>query len=289
MRALLIVASLSLILIAGCNQQPATAPDAGKSPVAAAPVIPPVPDDVPAIRGEISIEGQNELPGKLELRLRLLDMTDPSIAPPIVAERVQPAPPGLPYRYALPYEPSRIVSDHKYVVEASLLAGGALIYGTPDPVIVLTLGGTEQAKLPLARGSFSAADMAPADILKAEFEALEASIGGMERLTGERINADTTIGWDGFADQDGVRFARENVDYGDAGTASLRYGYRDGQPWVIAREQKGVETFLGWGPAGQVVLNRVGADQQLDEAQIEDLRSQAVRLYEIVSARVDRG
>ncbi len=295
MRALMIVASLvvmtpALLSVGGCDQKAAPDPAAvAAAAEAAANAVPAVPANVPAVRGEISIDGQATLPPKLELRMRLLDMTDPSIAPPVVAERTEPAPANLPYAYALPFQPATIVDARTYVVEASLLAGGAVLYGTPTPVAVLTQGANKQAKLVLTRGSVSAADTAPADLIKNEFDALEAAIGGMERLTGERINDKTTIGWDGFSEGDDVRFARENVDYGDAGTATLRYGYKGGTPWVVAREQKGVLSLLGWGPTGEVILNRHAEGEQLDDAAIADLRTQAERLYAIVKARADAG
>jgi len=293
MRALIIVASLVILTpavlgLAGCDQNAAPNPAAlAAAAAAAANAVPAVPANVPAVRGEISIEGTTTLPPKLELRMRLLDMSDPSVAPPVVAERTEPAPASLPYSYALPYQPATIIDGRKYVIEAGLLAGGAVLYGTPAPVAVLTMGANKQAKLVLSRGSVSAADTAPADLLKQEFDALEAAIGGMERLTGERINDKTTIGWDGFAEGNDVRFARENVDYGDAGSATLRYGYRAGAPWVVAREQQGVMSILGWNAAGDVILNRHAEGQQLDEAGIADLRAQAERLYAIVKARAE--
>ncbi|MGQ0799176.1 MAG: YbaY family lipoprotein [Pseudomarimonas sp.] len=293
MRALMFVASLvvmspAVLGLVGCDQKAAPDPAAvAAAAEAAAKSVPPVPASAPAIRGEISIDGLTTLPPKLELRMRLLDMTDPSVAPPVVAERTEPAPATLPYSYALPFQPATVVDARRYVVEASLLAGGALLYGTPAPVAVLTQGSNRQAKLLLTRGSVSAADTAPAELIKQEFDALEAAIGGMERLTGERINDKTTIGWDGFAEGDDVRFARENVDYGDAGSATLRYGYKGGSPWVVAREQKGVLSLVGWGPDSEVILNRHAEGEQLDDAAIADLRIQAERLYAIVKARAD--
>lgn len=293
MRALMIVASLvvmtpALLSLVGCDQKAAPDPAAvAAAAAAAANAVPAVPANVPAIRGEIAIDGLTTLPPKLELRMRLLDMSDPSVAPPVVAERTEPAPASLPYGYALPYQTDTIVDARSYVVEASLLAGGAVLYGTPMPVAVLTQGANKQAKLVLTRGSVSAADTAPADLIKQEFDALEAAIGGMERLTGERINDKTTIGWDGFAEDGDVRFARENVDYGDAGTATLRYGYKAGTPWVVAREQKGVLSLLGWNAAGEVVLNRYAEGERLDEAAVLDLRTQAERLYAIVKTSAD--
>ncbi len=289
MRGLIVFASLAAFTLAGCDQNAGQSSTKDPAGAQAAPTVTSVPASATAVRGDVMISGLSTLPAKLELRLRLLDLSDPSIAPPVIAERIEPAPNSLPYGYALPYEAAKVNADHVYGIEASLLAGGAMLYGTPTPVHVLTHGDSKQANLTLERGNFSAADMAPADLLKAAFDALETSIGGMERLTGERINEDVTIGWDGFADGDDLRFARENVDYGDAGSASLRYGYKEGQPWVIAREQKGVESIVGWSDNGEVLLNRHADGEQLDEAAIADLRSQAERLYALVKARAGQG
>lgn len=285
MRVLRPVFALSLaVALAACGQQAAPPPVAAPQPAGP----PPVDASATAIRGQVMIDGQTTLPPRgVELRLRLLDMTDPSIAPPVVAERVEPAPAGLPYRYALPYDAAQIDAERKYVIEASLLTAGVVLYGTPAPVAVLGQGAGDQAELRLTRGGTAAADVAPADLLWQEFEALETASGGMRRLVGERTEGDVMIGWDAFAEDRDVRLARENVDYGDAGSASFRFAYKGGNPWVVVREQGGVETRLGWNDAGEVLLNRKG-DEALDEAEIAQLREQSERLYRIVKARADR-
>jgi uncharacterized lipoprotein YbaY len=281
MRAPLILA-LSLVLgLAACNnQQPPPPPP--PAPVGPAPV----PADATAVRGQLAIEGLTDLPRGLNLRLRLLDMSDPSIVPPVLAERVEPAPSSLPYRYALPYEAAVINPDGRYVIEATLLADQFVMYGTPQPAPVLTNGGSDSADLALTRGGSAAPDIAPAEQLKREFDSLESSIGGMQRTTGERIEDKLTVGWDAFTDSSGVRFAREMVDAGDAGTTSYRYAYRNGEPWVLAREQGGTLALVGWGEDGGLLLNRVGeANGGLDEAEINRLRSRAVELHKIASRK----
>ncbi len=285
MRVLRPVIALSFAAaLAACGQQAAPPPAATTQPAGP----PPVDASATAIRGQVMIDGQTTLPPRgVELRLRLLDMTDPSIAPPVVAERVEPAPAGLPYRYALPYDPAKIDSERKYVVEGSLLTAGVVLYGTPVPAAVLGQGAGSQADLRLTRGGNAAADVAPADLLWQAFEEVEAASGGMRRLVGERTEGDVMIGWDAFAEERDVRLARENVDYGDAGSASFRFAYKDGKPWVVVREQGGVEARLGWNDAGEVLLNRKG-DETLDETEIASLRAQSERLYGIVKARADR-
>ena len=283
MRAPLILAVSLVAVLAACNQQQAPETPV-RAPVQQGPA--PVPDDATAVRGQLSIQGLTELPRGLQLRLRLLDMTDPSVVPPVVAERSEPAPSSLPYRYALPYDPAALNPEGRYVLEAKLLADEFVMYGTPAPTPVFGNGAGDRVDLALTRGGSVAPDAAPADLLRGEFEALENSIGGMRRTTGERIEGDITIGWDAFLDDSGVRFARENIDYGSAGTATLRYAYRDGEPWVIAREQGGTLTLIGWGEDGTLLLNRVGeANGGADEAEIARLRRMAEQLHAAASQR----
>jgi uncharacterized lipoprotein YbaY len=284
MRAPLFIALSLVVGLSACNNpQPPTPRE--QTPQIAGPA--PVPADAPAVRGQLTIAGLTDLPRGLQLRMRLLDMSDPSVVPPVVAERLEPAPSSLPYTFALPYDPAAIVPDGRYVVEAALLADQFVMYGTPIPSPVLTNGGSDRISVELTRGGSVAQDVSPADVLLAEFEALEASIGGMTRLTGERIEGDTTRGWDAFADGSGVRFAREVVDYGDAGTAEFRFAYRNGEPWVIARQQRDTLTLVGWGDDGGLLLNRVGeGNGGADEAEVTRLRGMAAELYTLAARRL---
>lgn len=286
MRAPLVLA-ISVALLAACGQQSGPAPGAAQQQQAAQPAGPaPVPASATAVRGVISIAGLNQLPASLQLRLRLLDMSDPSVVPPVVAERIEPAPTSIPYQFALPYAPEQIRPDGRYVLDAALVSGEAVLYGTPNPSAVLTQGAGSTVEVNLERGGgLPPPDVAPADLLKQEFERVERSIGGMKRFNGERIENDITVGWDAFADSTGVRFARQVIDYDKAGTVSFRFAYKDGKPWVLAREKRGVVAHVGWGPDGSLVLNRDANDKTLDEAEVNELRSMAEALYAEASAK----
>ena len=211
---------------------------------------PPVPADAVAVRGAVSIEGMSALPPKLlsqiSLRLRLLDMSDPSIVPPVIAERIEPAPPRLPYTFALPFEQAQINEEGRYVFEAALVAGTDVLYGTPEAVAVLTQGAGTQANVVLDRGGgLPAPDIAPADLLKIDFEKVERSIGGMRKISGQAIDETTTRAWDAFLDSNGVRFARQVVENDKGGRMTYRFAYRNGEPWVIARERGGARARSG--------------------------------------------
>ncbi|MBD8525724.1 YbaY family lipoprotein [Pseudomarimonas arenosa] len=287
MRAPLVIAISAALLIVGCGQQ-STSNQTQQAPVQQAPAgPPPVPASATAVRGSLSIEGLNDLPGGLSLRLRLLDMSDPSIVPPVMAERVEPAPASLPYTYALPYETASVNPQGKYVIEAALLTGDVVLYGTDNPPAVLAQGAPDRADIALVRGGgLPAPNIPPADLLKQEFDKLERSIGGMKRYNGESIEDDITVGWDAFADSSGVRFARQVIDYPKTGQVSFRFAYKNGQPWVLVREKSGVAAHVGWGKDGSLVLNRDVNDKPMEEADIAELKAMAEKLYAQASAKV---
>ncbi|MCK7593648.1 YbaY family lipoprotein [Pseudomarimonas salicorniae] len=287
MRAPLFIA-LSAVLLAACGQQgsqqeqQARREQAQQGPTAP----PPVPASATAIRGTLNINGLSQLPPGLQLRLRVLDRTDPSIVPPVVAERVEPAPASVPYNYALPYDPATINPDGRYVVDGALVAGEAVLYGTPNSIWVLTQGEDANADIGLERGGgLPPPDMAPADLLRQEFDRLERSIGGMKRISGERIENDITVGWDAFADSSGIRFARQAIDYDKGGVVSFRFAYKDGQPWILAREQGGVVQMVGWAADGTLALNSDTNDKALDENEVASLKAMAASVYSEAAAK----
>ncbi|MBE5313916.1 MAG: YbaY family lipoprotein [Xanthomonadales bacterium] len=279
----LIPVAIAAVLLSGCGapetpsaQQGAQASAAPAATATAAPVA--TPQFSTAISGELMVEGLTELPAGFELSLRLLDLSDPSQVPPVVAELSGPAPSILPHRFSLPYDASKIVETGRYGVLAALVVQGVPLYSSPAPAPVLTEGNGTSVSLSLVRGGAQAdTQIAPTEKMKQDFGALERSIGALRRVTGERITDDVTVGWDAFLSDAGVRFAREQVDFGDAGTASLKYAFKDGRPWVVVREQRDRTTWLGWNEAGELMLNE-GPDGPIDAAEAERLRAGAAEV-----------
>lgn len=279
----LIPVAIAAVLLSGCGapetpsaQQGAQASAAPAAIATAAPVA--TPQFSTAISGELMVEGLTELPAGFELSLRLLDLSDPSQVPPVVAELSGPAPSILPHRFSLPYDASKIVETGRYGVLAALVVQGVPLYSSPAPAPVLTEGNGTSVSLSLVRGGAQAdTQIAPTEKMKQDFGALERSIGALRRVTGERITDDVTVGWDAFLSDAGVRFAREQVDFGDAGTASLKYAFKDGRPWVVVREQRDRTTWLGWNEAGELMLNE-GPDGPIDAAEAERLRAGAAEV-----------
>lgn len=288
MHAKLVSIAIISALLAACGgseappaQQAAQAQSAAPAPQPQ----PPMPKYDTAILGDLRVAGLTELPQGFQLNVRLLDVSDPSQVPPVVAEITQPAPTLLPYRFALPYDATKISEEGKYAVLAALVIENVPLYSSPSPTPVLTQGNGTNIGIELVRGGAQAdTQIAPTEKMKQDFEALERSIGGFKRIAGERINEDVTVGWDAFIASGQVRFAREQIDFGDAGSASFKYAYQDGTPWVVVREQRDRKTWLGWNAAGELILNE-GDSGVVEAAEAERLREQAAALFQVASQR----
>lgn len=276
-----VAAALALAACGGRSTAPAGTA-AAQAPVAnSAPVV-----SGPAVTVKVSIDQLETLPPGLSLVMKLVDVTDAANLPVVVAESTQPAAAALPLKVALGYDPAKIDASHHYGLQVMLQAETLVLYGTPQPVPVLTQGAPKgDLALSLVRGGQPAADVPPADLAKSEFEKLEANIGALRRIQGERLEDDIAVGWDAFVEDSGqIRMAREQVDYGDAGSAQFRYAYKGGKPWVVERVQQQVKTLIGWNEAGDLVLNEKGSGQT-DEADIARLKTRAESLYTQAAAK----
>lgn len=278
------VLGLSLALsLAACGDG---APTARGPQVAAQPAGPP-PVTGPAIRGNLKVSGLNQLPPGLSLNVKLMDVTDPEAVPAIISERVEPAPRQLPATYAVGYQPTWINAERLYVLEVTLNAETLALYGTNEPITVLTQGGGNEVDVELVRGAVPRAGIPPAELLRREFQRVEGSLGGMRRIAGDRTEGDVVVGWDAFVDDGAVRMAREIFDYGvDKGGANFQYAYdAEGKPFVIVREREGTKTWLGWDRHGSVRLNLVNGSGELTDAEIAELRQQAEDMYKLATSK----
>ncbi|MCX7556404.1 YbaY family lipoprotein [Xanthomonadaceae bacterium JHOS43] len=240
----------------------------------------------PALTGTASIDNLTSLPPGLSLVTRLLDTTDAASLPVVVAESVQPAPNVLPLSFAIGYDPATISQERRYGVQVAVQAETLVLYGTASPIPALTNGAPNKGlKASLVRGGQPAADVPPGEQAKADFATLSDNIGALRRIQGERLEADVAVGWDAFVEDSGqIRMAREQVDFGDAGSAQFRYAYKGGKPWVVERIQGRVTTLIGWNESGDLILNEKGGDQA-DETDAAALFERAQSLYGLAAAK----
>lgn len=238
----------------------------------------------PAINASLSIKDSPKMAPGIQLTLKLLDITDPAAVPVTITESTQPAP-SLPAQVQLGYDPATIDQAKRYALQAVLTADTFVLYGTPAPVPVLTQGEGSSVSAEMVRGGQPSVDVPPSEQIKIDFAKLEAEIGGLRRIQGERLEEEIAVGWDAFVDSSGqIRMAREQVDYGDKGQAEFRYAYQGGKPWVVERKQGGATTFVGWNAEGAVVLNETGGEPASDE-DLAALQKRAADLYTTAAAK----
>lgn len=270
-----VAAALALSACGGQTNAPADASSSSKAQQAAT-----QPVTGPAVTGTASIDKLATLPPGLSLVLRLVDTTDAANLPVVVAESTQPAPNVLPLSFALGYDPAVIKQDHRYGIQVAVQAETLVLYGTSAPVPVLTSGAPAKGlAVALVRGGQPSADVPPSEQAKADFITLSDNIGALRRIHGERLEADVAVGWDAFVEDSGqIRMAREQVDFGEAGSAQFRYAYKGGKPWVVERVQASITTLVGWSEQGDLILNEKG-EGEADEADVSSLYARAQSLY----------
>ncbi len=291
MRKLLPAALLASIALAACNSsdQAATSatPTTGATTAATGPSV-----AKNAVTGMLRTKdgALAELPEGAVVTVRLLDGTRSDAPPAEVLAGVVDSTGTLPMPYTLTFDPKTVERMATYLVDANVTLNGQLLFLTSDRLPVLTQGAGNSIDIPLIQGLALTAPATEADQAKRLYADLEAQLGAMRRVVGDRIVGDTTIGWDAFADLTGVRVVRENVDYGEAGgKASLKYAYRDGKPWVAVMEQGGSRTMVVWDKFGNIVLREVtrdGATSEASESVAAELKRGSEEIQGIVSARL---
>jgi uncharacterized lipoprotein YbaY len=280
-------AALALAACGGDKPAPDAAPASADAPTATTATASNTPVTGPKVSGSITVAGVAQLPEGIELMTKLFDVTDAAAVPVLVSERVVTAPRILPSGFEVGYDPAQIDQARKYAVEVALRTDGIVLYGTPAPTPVLTQGApTDGFALTLVQGGKPISTIAPPEQLKLDFQALDANLGALRRITGERLDEQVAIGWDAFVDtvSGQVRMAREQVETAEGGNTAYRFAYQGGQPWVVERKQGGTTTLLGWTSEGQLILNEKGAEQA-SEAEIEQLKQRALALYATAAAR----
>jgi copper homeostasis protein (lipoprotein) len=92
------------------------------------------------------------LPGAV-FEVTLEDVTKADAPAEIVGRTRLENPGNPPFDFAIPYDPKRILTNHRYEVRAKIRSGAELLFVTDASYPVLTLGHKSQAKLLLVRAS----------------------------------------------------------------------------------------------------------------------------------------
>ena len=283
MRAALTTVFLALVLAACGKSAPPASQGASNAP----------PPTGPVVTGTVMADAPIGLAPGATLIVRLLDVTRAESDATVVAEQTFNVA-GLPAEFVLPYDKAEVNSIRSYAVDASVMDQGAVRFIAVNRVGALTQGKPDKVTVMMMQAMQAAAPKDPVAELNKEFAEFEARLGGLKRVTGERISGpegqEVAIGWDAFIDEDGVRMVREMISYPDGGRVNVRYAFKDGKPWVMVRESGGAKSRIGWDPEGVVVVSdRNGEPVEIDEAAAKAARREAREARSLVSAQAGGG
>jgi uncharacterized lipoprotein YbaY len=279
-----VVLALTLALAAcgGSSTPPAPTPGAAPATAPAA--------SGPQVTGMVMFDNPVPLSAGATLNMRLLDVTRAD-AEPVVISTHSEALAGLPANFTLPYAEDRISDIRGYAVDAQVMDQGTVKFVSIGRVPVLTAGkGSSNITVQLAQALTNAARDPAVDLIK-EFADFEQRLGGLKRIANSRIvgpeGKETAIGWDGFADDTGVRMVRETISDGDGGNRyNRKFAWKDGKLWVAIREQGGTKVRLGWDKDGSLIVKeKNGAADDAVAGEADALARAAKEAYDIASAQ----
>jgi hypothetical protein len=223
------------------------------------------------------------------LTLRLLDTTRADAEPTLLKTISLPIK-ALPAEFALPYDAKDVTPIRSYAVDAQVMDQGTVKFVSIGRVGVLTQGKPSRINVQLAQALTSSV-RDPAEDLVREFTEFEQRIGGLKRFADSRIvgpeGKETAIGWDGFADDSGVRMVRETLSDGEGNNRyNRKFAWKDGKLWVAIREQGGVKIRLGWDKDGTLILKEKNGKADDSAATEADALAKAAReALDIANAR----
>lgn len=245
-----------------------------------------------SVTGMVLADSPVTLSPGAQVTIRLLDTTRADAEPIIIASASQPIA-ALPAEFSLPYAEDAVDSYRSYSVDASVMDQGTVKFVSIGRVGVLTNGKPARVNVQLAQALTTATRDPAVDLIK-EFTDFEARLGGLKRFADSRIvgpvGKEIAIGWDAFADDDGLRMVRETISDGEGGNRyTRRFAWKDGKLWVAVREQGDVKLRLGWDKDGKpIVAEKNGQADDSALAEADALAKAAKEAFDIASPRVPR-
>jgi uncharacterized lipoprotein YbaY len=280
-----VVLALVFALSACGGGAPAPAPASAPGTPAPAPA-------GPAVTGMVVAEAPAALAAGAQLVLRLLDTTRADAEPTLVAAFNMPVA-ALPAEFRMPYDEKLVDSNRAYAVDAKVVVGDVVNFISIGRVAVLTEGKPDRINIQMVHAMTTAARDPAAELVK-EFTDFEQRLGALDRFADSRIvgpeGKEVAIGWDGFADDTGVRMVRETVSEGEGGDRyNRRFAWKDGKLWVAIREQGGSKVRLGWDKDGTLIVKeKNGQADDSVAAEADALAKAAKDALAIASARAGR-
>jgi putative lipoprotein len=265
--------TVAAVALAGCNNSSdSSSTNSDNGTPASAPAA-----QATNVSGTVSIRGDIKPSAQDSLDIKLVDVTSQGSAP-LATKTIAPAT-TFPQQFELDFNPSNVVPNDMYVVEATLTDGDRH-YVMPLQQPVLTQGHpASNIAVELMP------EQTPGEKMLAAFQNAQKQIGGLKRSSGTKLEPNASRAWQVFRDGLEVKFIRELVDYGDKGFTSTDYAYKDGKPWVVQQKKMPSQNAkptstdtAGWGDDGTLVLkthDAGGTSGTLSDSDAGNLQQQA--------------
>lgn len=282
-----VVLALAVVL-AACGGGSTPPPAPGGTPAAA----PAAPQAENTVAGMVMADAPVALSPGAQVTVRLLDITRADADPTLITSATQSIA-ALPAEFILPFADDAIDSYRSYAVDAQVMDEGTVKFVSIGRVPVLTNGKPARVNVQLAQALTTATRDPAVDLVK-EFADFESRLGGLKRFADSRIvgpeGKETAIGWDAFADDDGLRMVRETISDGEGNNRfNRRFAWKDGKLWVAIRDQGGTKVRLGWDKDGTLIVKEKNGQPDESVASEADALAKAAKdAFDIASPRVPR-
>lgn len=265
-----IAAVAAMALLAGCSPPDQ---DASRQPTATANIAP-----ASRVTGSVTLREPTAIGAGAKLDVQLVDVAQPELALAHQNLGVSGMPP---FNFALDFDPSRLQASRTYVVEVTLQDGPRrYVQALNAPVLTHGAGSTANVVLN--------PEPTAAELAVAECTHIEKRIGGMKMVAGTYTTDDSSVGWDGFAQTGSVRYVRVNTDFDSGAHSSAHYAFDGGRPLCV--KQPGTVKArwnVGWNEAGEVLFAVKADGSELEQADIDAMRSAAEKALKMAQAKVD--
>ncbi|HET6546005.1 MAG TPA: YbaY family lipoprotein [Rhodanobacteraceae bacterium] len=262
MHKYLVSAFAALALLAGCNSpdQSDRTPQQQAQPAAAAQPVGNV------INGTVTLRDPMQIGAGARLDIKLVDVVQPQIP---IAEKTDTVNGQPPFNFTLEFDPSKVDSTRTYVVNVTLTDGDRhFVPALNSPVLTGGAGATAQIVLN--------AEATPSEKMDAEFNRIQAHIGGMRKIEGTYTTDTASIGWDAFIKDGKIAFMRVNTVEDKGGRSSVKYAFKDDKPMELAYKAGGITERVGWDETGQIVVNKKSDGTQVGDEDAKALYDEAV-------------
>jgi putative lipoprotein len=205
----------------------------------------------PVVYGTVSSGEPMALPANARLEVVLTDLSRSDGSAEPIANVAIDNPGAAPIRFAIAYDPARIVEERRYAVEATIRAGDRVLFRSADRVPVLTGEYLARVDVPVQRAPAPPpAPVARVSPAERALQTIRGSLDELMKIGGSYKTPEMEATYEAFLDGDALVAVREARSFGERGSAKAAFYFRDGV--LLAYEEEATREA----PAGAARTNK---------------------------------